>query len=140
MPLEYTLRKYQKNKRELALIDASLDRMSTKLSEVAIVSGKVTKSSDDFPYIEEHISVEMAEPREADRIRKKIAEKEVRRSEVVQEMLEVEEYIERMPDSMDKQIFEMVFLDGMTQEEVGKLTGYTQARVSQIVRSAIEDL
>ena len=134
------LNRYKQNKRELELIDAALARLEAQLDGVAIVPGKVTKSSDDFPYIEEHVPVEMPEPREASRIREKMAAKEKRRSEIAQEMRQVEEYIEGMPDGIDKQIFEMVCLDGMTQQEAGESVGYTQARISQILNREIKDL
>ena len=133
------LNRYKQNKRELELIDAALARLEAQLDGVAIVPGKVTKSSDDFPYIEEHVSVEIPEPMEASRIREKIAEKEQRRSEIAREMRQVEEYIEGMPDGIDKQIFEMVYLDGMTQQEAGESVGYTQGRVSQIIKCWIKD-
>lgn len=133
------LNRYKQNKRELELIDAALVRLEAQLDGVAIVRGKVTKSSDDFPYIEEHASVEMPEPREASRIRQKIDLKEKRRSEIAREMRQVEEYIEGMPEGMDRQIFEMVYLDGMTQQEAGESVGYTQGRVSQIIKCWIKD-
>lgn len=139
MPLKDAFDRHQKNKREIALIDAALARLEERLDGVAIVPGKVTKSSDDFPYIEEHVSVEMPEPMEASRIREKIAAKEKRRSEIAQEMRQVEEHIERMPEGMDRQIFEMVYLDGMTQQEAGESVGYTQGRVSQIIKCWIKD-
>ena len=139
MPLKDAFDRHQRNKREIALIDAALERLEAQLDDVAIVPGKVTKSSDDFPYIEEHVSVEMPEPMEASRIREKMAAKEKRRSEIVQEMRQVEEHIERMPEGIDKQIFEMVYLDGMTQTEAGESVGYTQGRVSQIIKCWIKD-
>ena len=139
MPLKDVFDRHQKNKREIALIDAALARLEERLDGVAIVPGKVTKSSDDFPYIEEHVSVEMPEPMEASRIREKIAAKEQRRSEIAWEMRQVEEHIERMPEGIDKQIFEMVYLDGMTQQEAGESVGYTQGRVSQIIKCWIKD-
>ena len=131
--------RHQRNRREIALIDAALARLEERLDEVAIVPGKVTKSSDDFPYIEEHVSVEMPEPKEASRIREKMAAKEKRRSEIVREMRQVEEYIEGMPEGMDRQILEMVYLDGMTQQEAGESAGYTQGRVSQIIKCWLKD-
>ena len=139
MPLKDAFSQYQRNRREIALIDAALARLESQLDEVAIVPGKVTKSSDDYPYIEEHVSVEMPEPMEASRIREKIAAKEKRRSAITQEMRMVEEYIEGMPEGIDKQIFEMVYLDGMTQTEAGESVGYTQGRVSQIIKCWIKD-
>lgn len=140
MPLKDAFDRHQRNRREIALIDAALARLEERLDGVTIVPGKVTKSSDDFPYIEEHVSVEMPEPMDASRIREKIAAKEKRRSEIAREMRQVEEYIEGMPDGIDKQIFEMVYLDGMTQQEAGESVGYTQARISQILKGGLKDL
>lgn len=139
MPLKDAFDRHQRNRREIALIDAALARLEERLDGVAIVPGKVTKSSDDYPYIEEHVPVEMPEPREASRIREKIDLKEKRRSEITQEMRQVEEHIERMPEGIDKQIFEMVYLDGMTQQEAGESVGYTQGRISQIIKCWIKD-
>ena len=133
------LNRYKQNKRELELIDAALARLEAQLDGVAIVPGKVTKSSDDFPYIEEHVSVEMPEPMEASRIREKMDAREKRRSEIAREMRQVEDYIEGMPDGIDKQIFEMVYLDGMTQQEAGESVGYTQSMVSRIIKRALKD-
>ena len=47
---------------------------------------------------------------------------------------EVKKYIEQLPVGMKKEIFEMVYLDGMTQKEAGESLGYTQARVSQVMK------
>ena len=54
---------------------------------------------------------------------RKMAAKEKRRSEIAREMRQVEEYIEEMPEGMDRQILEMVYLDGMTQQEAGESAG-----------------
>ena len=66
---------YRDNKVELVLIEESLMRLNSDLENVQVVSGKVTKSSDEFPYIEEHMTVEMPDPKKADRIKKRIIEK-----------------------------------------------------------------
>ena len=133
------LNRYKQNKRELELIDVALARLEAQLDDVAIVPGKVTKSGNDYPYIEEHVSVEMPEPMEASRIREKMAAKEQRRGEIAWEMRQVEEHIERMPEGMDRQILEMVYLDGMTQAEAGESVGYTQSMVSRIIKRALKD-
>ncbi|MFQ7163157.1 MAG: sigma factor-like helix-turn-helix DNA-binding protein [[Clostridium] scindens] len=138
MPLKDAFDRHQRNRREIALIDAALARLEAQLDGVAIVRGKVTKSSDDFPYIEEHASVEMPEPREASRIREKIDLKEKRRSEITQEMRQVEDYIERMPEGMDRQILEMVYLDGMTQQEVGEILNLERSGISKKIKAHFE--
>lgn len=134
------LGRHKKNKKELERIDRELERLHGRLEDVQVVSGKVTKSSDDFPYIEEHISVKVPEPAESTKLKKRILEKEIKRKKVLAEIEEVEEFVEQMPEGLDKQIFEMVYLDGMTQIEVGDAIGYTHGRISQIIRKTLTRL
>lgn len=134
------LNRYKKNKREIALIERQLERLQERLESVETVSGKVTKSGDDFPYIEEHVTVQMAEPRAASAIKDRIREKEDRRRQLLAEIGEVESFISGLPDGIEKQVMEMVYLEGMSQRDSAEAVGYTQARVSQIVRGAIKDL
>ncbi len=51
------LNKYKKNKRDIENLDGIIAKLQERLDAVPVVSGKVTKSSDDFPYIEEHVQV-----------------------------------------------------------------------------------
>ena len=134
------LNRYKQNKRELALIDRQLDRLQGRLESVPEVSGKVTKSGDDFPYIEEHVTVRMAEPKTATAIKDRIREKETRQQELMSEIREVEEFISGLPEGMEKNILEMVYLEDMSQRDAAEMVGYTQARVSQIIQGAMKDL
>lgn len=134
------LNRYKQNKRELALIDRQLDRLQGRLESVSEVSGKVTKSGDDFPYIEEHVTVRMAEPKTATAIKDRIREKETRQQELMSEIQEVEEFISGLPEGMEKNILEMVYLEDMSQRDAAEMVGYTQARVSQIIQGAMKDL
>ena len=74
------LKRHKRNKAELAVIDRTLDRLYEQLEDVEEVSGKVTKSSDDFPYIEEHMTVRMADPKKADPIKARIRVREARKA------------------------------------------------------------
>lgn len=134
------LNRYKPNKRELTLIDRQLDRLNDQLENVPEVSGKVTKSSKDFPYIEEHMTVRMAEPKVATAIKDRIREKEIRRQELMSEIREVEQFIANLPKGMEKNILEMVYLEDMSQRDAAEMVGYTQARVSQIIQGAMKDL
>ena len=133
------LNRYKQNKRELALIDRQLDRLQGRLESVPEVSGKVTKSSDDFPYIEEHVTVRMAEPKTATAIKDRIREKETRRQELMSEIREIEEFISGLPEGMEKNILEMVYLEDMSQRDAAEMTGYSYGRISQIISGAIKD-
>lgn len=134
-----TLLKYCANKKELALIDASIELLYRQLEDVPAVAGKVTKSSDDFPYIEEHITVQIAEPKTADTIKKKIREKEVRRQNLLKMQREVEAFIAQISDGAVREIFELTYIEGMPQRVVGEYVGYTQGRISQIMKSIVKD-
>lgn len=132
--------RYRRNRRELDLIADQIDRLNDRLENVPEVSGKVTKSSKDFPYIEEHMTVRMKEPKEATEIKKKLRKKEKRQEELSQEITAVVDFISDLPEGIEKQIMEMVYLEGMSQTDAAELIGYTQARVSQIVRNTLKDL
>lgn len=133
------LNRYKPNVKELDLIAEQIDRLNERLENVPEVSGKVTKSSRDFPYIEEHVTVRMKEPREATAIKDKLREKERRQAKLSQEVTEVREFIEDLPEGVERQIMEMVYLEGMSQREVSESIGYTQGRISQIIADLVKD-
>lgn len=133
------LKKYKFNKRRIAGIKKTIDKLVEQLDNVPVVPGKVTKSEDEFPYIEQHVKVVMEEPKEATRLKERIREKREDLSRLELENEEVEKYIEQLPAGMKKEIFEMVYLDGMTQKEVGESLGYTQSMVSKVINAGIKD-
>ena len=133
------LNRHKKNKRELALIERQLERLQERLESVETVSGKITKSGDDFPYIEEHVTVQMAEPKAASAIKDRIREKEDRRRQLLAEIGEVESFISGIPDGIEKQVMEMVYLDGENQYDTADALGITQGRVSQIIKKICEN-
>lgn len=75
------LKEYQALKKEIAGLAQSIDKLRDRALDIPVVSGKVTGSSHDWPYIETHYTVQMDEPREADLINKRIRLKEQRRQE-----------------------------------------------------------
>lgn len=133
------LKQYRALKNEVVSLDKAIDKLRDQALDIPVVLGKVTGSSHDFPYIEEHITVQMDEPREADMITKRIRIKERRKEEAERQAVEIEEFIAKIPDSTDRQIFEMVFLEGKTYERVGDAVGYTKGRVSQKISEILKD-
>lgn len=133
------INRHKQNKREIALIERQLERLYERLESVETVSGKVTKSGDDFPYIEEHITVQMAEPKAASAIKDRIREKEARQKVLQNEIEKVEDFIEELPEGIEKQVLEMVYLDGENQYGTADALGITQGRVSQIIKKICEN-
>ena len=131
MKQEY-FKNYKSNKSELESLEKVLDKLKAKREDIPIVAGKVSKSADEFPYIEQRVTVEMREPRASDEVEERIRKKEARKREVEHQIKAVERFIGEMPEGRDKDVMEMLYPDGMTQEEVGKMRGYTKGRISQI--------
>ena len=134
-----SISRHKQNKRELEIIGRQLNRLYDQLEDVPEVAGKVTKSSKDFPYIEEHMTVRMKEPKEATLIKDKLRKKEKRQKQLSQEITKVENFIDGLSEGIEKQIMEMVYLEGMNQSEVADMLGYTKGRISQIISRITKD-
>ena len=118
-------------KRELVLIDKRLDKLYERQENVPTVLGKVTGSRRNFPYTEVRTSVLMDEPKEMDEIDKQIRIREKRREQVEKLITEIELFIAEIPDSRDRQIFELIYIDGKKQREVAELVGLERSVVSK---------
>ncbi len=133
-----TLKQYRALKKELVLIDQGIERLQERAENIPTVMGKVTGSSHDWPYIETHYPVYMDEPKEADEIDRRLRIKRARQEEVSRLATEIEEYIARIPDSADRQIFEMCFLQGKKQREVAKIMNMDQSTISVRIRERLK--
>ena len=125
-------------KKELELIDRKLDRLYERQENVPVVMGKVTGSSKDFPYVEVRTSVLMDEPKEADEIEKQIRIREKRREQVESLITEIEQFIAEIPDSRDRQIFELIYIDGKKQREVAEYMGMERSSISKIITAVLQ--
>lgn len=133
------LKRYKKNKKEIQELKNLIEEQKRKKEKLRVVSGKVMKSSDEFPYIQQNITVEMVEPENGSRIDDRIREYEGEKTELQKEVEEAENYIRAMQRGTEKRICEMFFLDGSTQEEIAYTMGRSQGWVSQIIKKICED-
>lgn len=125
------LNQYRSLQREIPKLNKDIAKLYERLEEIPVVSGKVSKSSDEFPYIEQHITVEMEEPKQAAEIKKQIRYKELRLEKAERDKTEIEKFIASIPNSLDRQIFELTFIDGKRQQLVGKIVGLERSSVSK---------
>lgn len=126
-------------KKELELIDKRLEKLYKRNENVPVVMGKVTGSSKDFPYTEVRTTVLMDEPKESDEISKQMRIKKKRREQVESLITEMEQFIADIPDSADRQIFELRYIEGMKQREIADKVGYSRSRISQIIGRYLKD-
>ena len=134
-----TLKQYRPLKREQEMIEKKLDRLEEREEDIPVIYGKVKGSAPEFPYIETHMTVAMWEPKRMDSIDRQRIINEKRKDRVDALLIEIEEFIADIPNSTHRQIFEMVFLDVKTQQEVGESVGYSKGRVSQIISQYVKD-
>ena len=132
------LRRHKANKKELEAVVQALDKLRGDLETVEIVAGKVKKSSDDFPYIEEHMTVKMYDPERTAQIEARIRKKEQRKAELEAEIQEVEAFIDNLPEGIDKQIFEKAYLEGMTQREIGEAFNLERSSISKKIGAVLK--
>lgn len=133
------LKQYIPLKKELKMLDKKLEKLYARQENIPEVLGKVTGSSLDFPYMEVRTTVKMSEPKENDAIKRLIRIKEKRKEEVNKLLVEIEEFIAGIPDSITRQIFELTYIDGKKQREVATTVRYSRSRVSQIINRYLKD-
>ena len=70
-------------------------------------------------------------------IKQQILIKEKRLENTEKERTEIEQFIADIPNSLDRQIFALCFLEGKTQQAVGNTVGYSRGRISQIISKCL---
>ena len=135
------LNQYRALVKEIPKIKSDITKLEKRLEEVPTVSGKVMKSSDEFPYIQGHVTVEMDEPKLATEIKQQIRLKELRLEKAERDKTAIEQFIAGIEDSTDRMIFELLYLSDkrVSQSKVGDTVGYSQGRISQIIKTYLKD-
>ncbi len=131
------LKKHKGNKERLKRLEEKIqDLCSTEAEEVL---GKVRGSSKDFPYTEVRTSVLMADPYEQEKINKQIRKTEAERMLLKAEVDEVDEYIEAIGDPEIKEIFELAFVEGKKQREIGEKLNIDRSRISRKISDYLKN-
>ena len=133
------LKQYRSLKKEQKMLEDKMEKLNERAEKIPTVTGKVKGSMDTFPYIETHMRIIMDEPKQADVIYRQMIINGKRQHQVDELLTEIEEFISLIPDSNARQIFELVYLNGNTQQEVGERLGYTKGRISQIISKNLKD-
>ena len=134
-----TLNQYRALAKEIPKLKKDIERLLKSLDAIPEMKGKVSKSADEFPYIMQHITVDVKEQRAATEIKQQIRYKELRLEKAEREKTAIEGFIAGIEDSTDRQIFELYFIDGMQQDKVAQEVGYSRGRISQIISHYLKD-
>lgn len=134
-----TLMQYRALKKEIAGLDATIERLRKQLDSVPTIMGKVQSSERDYPYIRTHVAVEMQDPEEMDRIRRLIRLKERRRTQAFETLIRIELFIHSIQDSTDRQIFELVYIEGLTHNMVADSLFMERSSVSKRIDRVLQN-
>lgn len=126
-----TLNQYRALAREIPKLKKDIERLLKRLDAIPEMKGKVSKSADEFPYIQQHITVDVKEPKAATEIKKQIRYKELRLEKAEREKTAIEGFIANIEDSTDRQIFELYFIDGMQQDKIADMIGLERSGISK---------
>lgn len=132
------LKQYQALRREIVSLGKAIAKLEERALDIPTVLGKVSGSSHDWPYTQERISVQMDEPKEADMIARRMAIKRRRKEEAERMAVEIEAYIAGIPDSTDRQIFELTFLEGRKQREIAEMVHLEQSSISKRIKARLQ--
>lgn len=130
---------YRALKREIKQLEESIEKLRKQADELPTVAGKVQASQKDFPYIEEHVTVEMSDPKQEDTIMRRIIIRERRLVDAQKAALEIEQFIAGIKDSTDRQILELAYLDGKTQEEIADIVNLERSTVSKRISNLLDE-
>lgn len=127
--------KFRKRLKEIRDLNRRIDRLIKKRDKVPIVKDKVKSSMAEFPYTETHVTVDARDPLKTTTIERMIWKLQREIDAYNAEILEVEEYISNIPDTITRQAFRSVFIDGKSELKTGQDLGYSQARISQLINA-----
>lgn len=112
------LEQYCKLKKEVKTLMWRLDKLQGK--DVPVVAGKVQSSDSDFPFLPLRVSVEMHDPAINSKVKETVTLLQTRLKKCTEQMLRTEEFIDDIPDSELRQIFELRYIDGMKLRDISK--------------------
>ncbi len=138
---ESELIQYRAIKNEIEDIEFRIKQHQVQKQQMSTT--KVKGSLSEFPYTEAHFNVVGPDHDEIDRRINRIAELERKKRDKQAELIEKEhelyDYIFSIPESEIRQIFILRFIDGWSQEAIGKKLHMDRSTVSKKITKYIEE-
>lgn len=132
-----TLRQYRALKKEIAGLDVAIERLRKRLEVEPVIPERVQASEQEYPYIQKQITVDVYVPADYMKIRKLIILKERRREYALDTAADIEQYIQGIDNSTTRQIFELVFIDGLSYRKTGDAVGYYYTTIHRKIREQL---
>ena len=134
------LKQYRGLTKEIARLERAIEKHYAELEALPAIPGKVEGSRSEHPYTLQSIPVMATDATRADEIKRQIKRKKYRIKINQQKVKRIEKYISGIDDSINRQIFEMIFLDGMSYENVANVLRYSKTAVAMRVKRHFENV
>lgn len=117
------------------MTERELSQYKAIKSEIADLKRRI----EETKRLDKTFQIAGTDPAEAAQRQEKVLDllrqRETQKDELVEMQREMEDYINKIPDSLTRVIFRMYFFDGLNQLEIGRKTGYDQGTVSRKIKS-----
>ncbi len=137
---ENELKQYRLIKAEIEDLNFRISDLLTR--EVQMENTKVKGSLACFPYIAAHFNVmgpELVDQKKK-RAEELVRKRETKRLELLEKEAEIHDYIYSIEDGEIRLIFVMTYIDGKTQEEIGRKLHMDRSQVSRKISSYFDKI
>ena len=125
------LLQYRRSGQELDKQNKLLESYISRLEGLPVYAGTVQSSQKDFPYIRTHITIDQTDPVLTAHLESMIEAKKQRIQSLLKIREDIEDFIKNIDDSTDRQIFELVFVEGKTHQEAADIMFIERSTVSR---------
>lgn len=133
------LKNYRHLLREIAKTEKEIERLLARQAKLPEVKDKVQASLEEFPYIRTYVTVDAKDPLANSTIEKLLAKKRALLLRLQKERLEIEDFVQSLEDSMARQVFDAVYIDGKSQLQTAQDLSVDQSTISRIINKNLKD-
>lgn len=123
--------------KEIKQLEKEICALTKKKEHVPVIKDKVQASMSEFPYTLTHVTVDAYDPLKATTIDRKIIKRRHAIDDYNMRAIEIEEAIDGIEDSITRQIFRAVYLEGRTQTAIALELNIDQSSVSRLINKEL---
>ena len=132
------LSQYRHLVKECNILETRIRKKERDAEKVATVKSKVQMSQKEFPYVEEHLTVDAPEPKQYTAIQRDLYLLRQMKAAVEWALAELDGYIARIDDSRARMIITYVYVEGHSQKQTGIEFDLTESAVSKIISKTLQ--
>ena len=127
------LEEYQHILTEIGVLNKDIEKIEKRRSKLQTVKDKVQASEKEFPYTQIHLTVDAVDPIRNSALLKVERIKEQRLDRLEEKRIEIERYIDSIPDSQTRVALDMIYIKGENQQAVASNLHCDQSTVSRLI-------